>query len=99
MEPQFGPAFQQLLAARNIPSDLIRQLVQNLTKLNQVIADDPILGPGFRIGHAYFSNPPAGAGIEWMQAVIDNELAPLLEEYWADQPKQAAAQLKKLRLL
>ena len=99
MEPQFGPAFQQLLATKNIPRELIDQLTQKIIKLNQTIADDPNLGLGFRIGHAYFSNPPANATGGWLQAVIDNELAPLLEEYWADNPKQAALQLKKLQII
>lgn len=97
MEPQFGLRFQAYLAAINIPPDLIKQLVQKLTKLNQVIAEDPNLGTGFQVGHAYFSNPPVGAGADWISAVIENELTPLLEEYWFDQPKLAAAQLKQLR--
>ncbi|QMU30366.1 AAA family ATPase [Adhaeribacter radiodurans] len=98
MEPQFNEQFHQYLLSKNVLPDLVIHISNSLTKLNQRIADDSNLGPGFRIGHSYFSNPPLGSGFKWFNGIIENEIAPLLEEYWFDNPKQVAVQLQKLRV-
>ncbi|RDC61766.1 AAA family ATPase [Adhaeribacter pallidiroseus] len=98
MEPQFGGRFQEYLASKKIAPALAQHIVKSLNQLNEVISSDGALGPGFMIGHSYFSNPPEGAGIDWFQGVVENEITPLLEEYWFDNPKQVVAQLKKLQL-
>lgn len=95
--PQLGPKLRQFLTTREVEPATINRITQKMTKLNAVIAADAALGPGFQIGHAYFSQPPAGAGTEWFNAIVDNELTPLLEEYWFDNPAQAKAQLKQLQ--
>jgi 5-methylcytosine-specific restriction protein B len=97
MEPQFGDRFQQHLASKKIAPALLQHVVSGIQHLNEIISADPALGLGFMIGHSYFSNPPINAGVHWYTGIIDNEIAPLLEEYWFDNPKQVAAQLKKLK--
>ncbi|MDQ3292334.1 MAG: hypothetical protein M3Q05_13685, partial [Bacteroidota bacterium] len=77
--------------------DLIDHIIKSIALLNQVISIDPALGAGFRIGHSYFSNPPVNAGLKWFNEIIENEIAPLLEEYWFDNPKQVASQLQMLK--
>ncbi len=50
------------------------------------------MGPGFRIGHSYFCDPPSGESPDygqWFEEVVDFDIGPLLEEYWFD--RQAAA--------
>ena len=96
MEPQFGERFKQYLTDRKIEPVLVNHLTNSLNRLNEVISADPGLGPGFMIGHSYFSNSPEKAGSDWFKGIVANEITPLLEEYWFDNPKQVAAQLKKL---
>ncbi|PSR53633.1 hypothetical protein AHMF7605_08910 [Adhaeribacter arboris] len=98
MEPQLGERFREHLLSKNLALGLINHIIESINKLNQVISDDPALGPGFRIGHSYFSNPPVAAGIDWFKGIIENEITPLLEEYWFDNPKQVTTQLQKLQV-
>ncbi len=98
MEPQFNEHFQKYLLSKNFLPNLINHIIVSLGKLNQTISDDPNLGAGFRIGHSYFSNPPLNAGQEWFNGIVENEIAPLLEEYWFDNPKQVARQIQMLKV-
>jgi len=96
--PEFGEPLQQFLAARGVPSVIIQQLTTRLHALNQTIADDPDLGPDFCIGHSYFCQPPTSPveAADWLRLILEQEIAPLLTEYWLDQPAKAAQQQKKL---
>lgn len=98
MEPEFGPPLQQLLTQHGVPEAVVQRLVASLTELNQAIADDPELGPDFRIGHSYFCQPPPEptAAEQWLTLILEQEIAPLLDDYWFDQPAKAAAHKKKL---
>lgn len=98
LEPEFGPPLQEGLGLRGVPAAVISRLTTRLTELNQVIADDPELGPDFCIGHSYFCQPPPtpAAAAEWLQLILEQEIAPLLDDYWLDQPAKAAQQKKKL---
>ncbi|MFD1467810.1 McrB family protein [Hymenobacter caeli] len=99
LRPQFGPRLGALLAAHGVPTALAGRLTARLTALNQTISDDPGLGPEFALGHSYFVPPPGPLpnAAEWLRLVIDQEIAPLLADYWRDEPATAAAQLRKLR--
>ena len=96
--PQFGPPLQQFLAARQVPTLLIEQLCTRMAALNQTIADDPELGPDFEIGHSYFCQPPAdpAEAAAWLRLILEQEIGPLLADYWREQPARATAQLRKL---
>ena len=59
------------------------QLVVSVQTLNAEISKDPSLGSGFSIGHSYFCGQDT-ATPEWMRAVVDYDLMPMLEEYWFD---------------
>ncbi|TGE19755.1 AAA family ATPase [Hymenobacter elongatus] len=98
MTPEFGLPLQQLLAAHAVPTPVISRLVGRLTELNQAIADDPELGPDFQLGHSYFCQPPPNPAesAAWLAAILEQEIVPLLEEYWLDQPAKAAAHRRKL---
>jgi hypothetical protein len=71
--------------------DLIHKIVSRMGSLNETIkADSKNLGPGFQIGHSYFSPTKATTlNEEWYQRVIDAEIVPLLQEYWFDDEKKA----------
>lgn len=62
-------------------------LVEAVRRLNDEIAKDPTLGPGFRIGHSYFCfrKKPTDADLK---SIVNYELKPLLEEYWFDPSDQ-----------
>lgn len=96
--PQFGAPLREFLAARQVPAALITQLSRRLTALNQIIADDPELGPDFEIGHSYFCQPPPPpeSAAAWFRLIIEQEIGPLLADYWREQPATATAQLRKL---
>ncbi len=98
LAPQFGTPLRQYLAARQVPAPLIEQLCTRMAALNQAIADDPELGPDFVIGHSYFCQPPAAPAetAAWLRLVFEQEIGPLLADYWREQPAIAAAQLRKL---
>jgi 5-methylcytosine-specific restriction protein B len=98
MHPQFGGALQVLLHEAQVPGKLAAHLAERLTELNQVITDDPELGPDFVVGHSYFCAPPPtpADATEWLRLVFEQEIGPLLAEYWREQPATAAAHLRKL---
>ncbi|MCB2409274.1 AAA family ATPase [Hymenobacter lucidus] len=98
MRPEFGAPLQEFLAAQRVPKVVISRLVNKLTELNQAIADDPELGPDFELGHSYFCQPPARPeqAAAWLESILTQEIAPLLDEYWLDQPAKAAAHRRKL---
>ncbi|GGF05241.1 AAA family ATPase [Hymenobacter cavernae] len=98
LQPEFGGRLQEALVERAVPEAVIQRLITRLTELNQAIADDPELGPDFQIGHSYFCQPPAepSAADAWLTLILEQEVAPLLDDYWLDQPAKAAAHKKRL---
>ena len=90
MGPGFTtPQFQKFVEAEESPG--LAALVDKLVELNADIAADPGLGRGFEVGHSYLSAKEAGQddGL-WLTSVVEDELVPLLEEYWFDQPEKSA---------
>ena len=74
------------------------QLVKAVVNLNATIADDPALGQGFVIGHSFLARPSAGPTDDaWLESVVEDELIPLLDEYWFDEPAKAEEWAGKLR--
>lgn len=71
-------------------SSALESLVRTIVALNQDIASDPGLGRGFEVGHSYLSAGEASREDDlWLVSVVEDELVPLLEEYWFDQPERA----------
>lgn len=84
LEPAFLlPSFKNYLQENGVPEDLINKIISKLTYLNSEIANDPLLGKGFRIGHSYFCECK-NAGTQWYKNIVKYEIAPMLEEYWFD---------------
>nr|WP_272874898.1 DUF3578 domain-containing protein [Roseomonas marmotae] len=109
LEPGFGEgSFRTHLTERGVSTALQERICSRMGTLNAAIRDDRTnLGPGFCIGHSFFSSPPRlpegeggslspDAEAAWYQRVIETEVAPLLEEYWFDDPAQAEAWRSKL---
>jgi hypothetical protein len=66
----------------------------------KIAADNDNLGPGFCVGHSYFclgkNDLLDGPGYK---RIIDSEIAPLIREYWFDQPKVADEWVSKLEAI
>ena len=75
-----------------ISADILAEIRKSLQEVNREIAEDPQLGPQFRLGHS-FVTPPAGAQIAdaraWFRDIVETEIVPLLNEYWYDAPQKA----------
>ena len=69
-----------------------------MAALNQTIADDPELGPILQSATATSASRrrPAEQAAAWLRLILEQEIGPLLADYWREQPATAAAQLRKL---
>jgi 5-methylcytosine-specific restriction protein B len=94
ISPAFGRAqFADYLQALGAPEQTVAKVVDRLTKLNQMIsADERNLGPGYQIGHSYFcvQRTEEALGESWYRDVVESEVIPLIEEYWAGIPNKIA---------
>lgn len=92
MAPLFGsPKYRTHLINHGVPETLVSKIVSGMGELNQAIEEDRInLGPGFRIGHSFFTPSQSLDDAEtWYKLVVETEIHPLLEEYWFDAPEKA----------
>jgi len=100
LRPEFEGKFERELLENKVPRGIIDIIKERIARLNDTIrGDTKNLGPGFEIGHSFFcplrsvTDPKA-----WYSRIIDLEVAPLLEEYWFDDPEEAERQIQQLRL-
>lgn len=93
LRPQFASgSFANWLSDRGMKSELIQIIVQRLGKLNSEIADDALLGENYQVGHSFFCPKGvdfSGLDRDWYDGIVETEIAPLLKEYWFDDPKRA----------
>lgn len=84
LEPAFeNETFREYM--ENLRCEKLEPLIEVLASLNDEIADDPLLGPGYRIGHSYFCIDPSD-GDAVLRDIVLYEIKPLLAEYWVDEP-------------
>ena len=93
LEPAVNDAWRDWVHGQcEIPTDFLTDISRRIDTLNNQIADDPNLGRQFRIGHS-FVVPKPGESIavpeEWFTQVVETEIAPLLREYWFNDPDKA----------
>jgi len=92
-----GPAFehesfQRWQADRGMDEKLLELVVTRLSALNEQIKADPLLGRNYLIGHSFFvprGDDLAGLDEQWYRQMVLTEVAPLLREYWYDNPTKA----------
>ena len=94
--PIFGDTFRKFLDEKGISVNLTNHICRSVTHVNEQIAGDINLGPGFQIGHSYFCSYPGGDEIQWYLDVLKFEIRPLLEEIWFDNLNQADKMFKEL---
>lgn len=97
LRPGFGS--QTFLEyAGELGSEAFDRLVACLRSLNEAIASDESLGEGFEIGHSYLCGlTPETATADCLRRIIEYELAPLLREYWFDDPTKAGEWERRLK--
>lgn len=72
---QFKKAIQKYAGTK------IQNVIDVIINMNQEIAADDTLGPGFQIGHSYFCQD---IDDQVLKMIIEYEIIPMLEEYWFD---------------
>jgi DNA polymerase III delta prime subunit len=100
ISPAFmSEGFSNYLTNAGATDDLIKKIQDRMGELNQVIAGDSRnLGPGYQIGHSFFV-PEDGAGNldeDWYRGVVNEEIAPLLREYWFGREDQVQEHVERL---
>ncbi len=87
IDPRFEAAgFKALLNGKT----KMQKLVECVKDLNERIAADPSLGPGFVIGHSYF------CGDSMPEEIVRFDIVPMLSEYWFDDSQKVMAEKEKL---
>ena len=83
MKPAFESTgfMKQQLIAGNVTFD---RLINRIEELNDEISRYPSLGPGFCMGHSYFSNPEGEWTLDKIRLIVDYDILPMLREYWFD---------------
>ena len=90
LEPALNDAWRDWVHRQSdIPIDFLTKISQRIGLLNDQITGDANLGRQFRIGHS-FVMPVPGESIampeDWFIQVVENEIVPLLHEYWFSEP-------------
>ncbi len=103
LTPELSDAWRRWCLAHGMPKGLIGEIAERMTALNSVISADRTLGPQFQVGHSFVTpggeEPTSDEGWrDWFNETVDTEVAPLLDEYWFDDPKKAREQAAALRL-
>ena len=91
IEPGFDtPQFRNFLLNKKAEPSFVESLCQKMNELNQEISKEAtILGKGFRIGHSYFCSgleDGTSPDTQWLKEIVMTDIAPLLEEYFFDDP-------------
>lgn len=80
----------------SLQSEKFNRLIDRVEALNVDIAEDESLGEGFCIGHSFFCELKETSD-RTLSGIIEFELAPLLKEYWFDEPSKAKTWIEDLR--
>ena len=100
LEPQYdSDVYRTWLTDRGMGEPFVDRIVRRMTELNETIASDPLLGRNYCVGHSFFC--PRGddfstLGQAWVDGIIENEIVPLLREYWFDDAPRADAAIEAL---
>ena len=95
MDPGFNTkGFRQY--QEGLQSEKFNKLIERVESLNADIASDDSLGEGFCIGHSYVCELKETSD-QTLSGIVEFELAPLLKEYWFDEPAKAKTWIEDLR--
>lgn len=92
LTPQYSSqVFRQWLTDRKMQLELAELVATRMIALNQEIADDPLLGENYQVGHSFFcarGDDFSGLDRSWFEGVVRSEIVPLLKEYWFDNARR-----------
>lgn len=98
LKPRLNGTWYQWVTERlGIDAEAAGDIRRRMAALNEAIAKS--LGEQFCIGHSYVTpvgRLDPGYVNEWFRDVVETELAPLLEEYWFDEPDRARQERDRL---
>jgi 5-methylcytosine-specific restriction protein B len=81
---------------KDLNNETFDRFIQAIESLNDTIAKDDSLGTGFCIGHSYFCEQKS-FDKQWLENVLNYDIAPMLREYWFDDATKANTQIEELR--
>jgi hypothetical protein len=81
---------------KDLNNETFDRFIQAIESLNDTIAKDDSLGTGFCIGHSYFCEQKS-FDKQWLENVLNYDIAPMLREYWFDNATKANTQIEELR--
>lgn len=100
LAPQLNEQWRSWVSKRNgIEASFLAALASRIDVLNQRIADDRSLGTQYQIGHSFFTptnDIPITDPRSWLAEVVEQEIRPLLAEYWFDEPTKVAEEVAAL---
>ena len=92
LTPQYSSnIFREWLLDRHMKEELANLVAKRMCALNQEIAEDPLLGENYQVGHSFFcprGGDFSGLDREWYEGIVRTEIVPLLKEYWFDNAKR-----------
>ena len=100
LKPEFGDAYRSWCQSQTVPDDITDEIVDRITAVNLMIAQDPHLGANYMVGHSYLC--PRVADLnghspkEWYRETVVTQIVPLLEEYWFDDAKRLEEARRRL---
>ena len=93
LEPAINDTWREWVQRQcEVPAAFLSDISRRIGALNDQIAEDPNLGRQFRIGHSFVvpkPGEPIAVPEEWFMQVVEAEIAPLLREYWFNDPDKA----------
>lgn len=88
LEPTFNENWRRTIQESDVSPEMVSRILFAVEKINKVIIGDFQLGPGYAIGHSFFTSKPENIDEqEWYRGILDFEIIPLLKEYFFDRPE------------
>ena len=104
LQPQFNERWLDYCSSEcGYDREALATIGAKLSVLNERIAQDANLGRDYGVGHSFVTPRKSSKPLSreetcmWFDAIIDTDLAPLLREYWYDQPEVLEEALRELR--
>lgn len=100
LKPEFNETWKKWVKNKGVPEELAKKIYTRLKELNDVISESEFLGDGFMIGHSFFTPEqqiPEGEAQKWYDNVINQEVVPILREYFFDDKDELKKQENNLK--